>query len=144
MTLDTTYDHNNIFAKIIKGEVPCVRLYEDDNILSFLDVFPQSTGHALVIHKKSTAINILDVEDAHLNEIMAGVRRLATAIRSALNPDGIRVVQFNGAPAGQSVFHLHFHIIPIYEGVALGSHGSGGPADSETLEALAEPIRTAL
>ncbi|MBT8471653.1 MAG: HIT family protein [Marinicaulis sp.] len=142
--LNAAYDCENIFAKIIRGEMPAVKIYEDDKILSFMDVFPQSDGHALVIHKTAQAVNLLDVEQGALSELTTAVQNIAGAIKTGLNPDGFRVVQFNGAPAGQTVFHLHFHIIPIYEGKSLGRHGDGAPADTDALEAMAAKIRAAL
>ena len=143
MSLDGRYDTDNIFAKIIRGEIPSVKVFEDDRVLAFMDVFPQSRGHALVISKTSQARNILEMEPQALAEVTAGAQKLAKAIVTALKPDGVVVTQFNGAPAGQTVFHLHFHIIPRYEGEALGRHGEG-MADTEELKALAEKISAAL
>ena len=139
MSLDGTYDHGNIFARILRGEAPAARVFEDDHVLAFMDVFPQSRGHTLVIPKHSTARNLLDEEPQVLAPLILGVQRVARAVRAALNPDGIVISQFNGAPAGQTVFHPHFHIIPRWEGVALGRHG-GGMADAAELKALAEQI----
>ncbi|HEX5379653.1 MAG TPA: HIT family protein [Phenylobacterium sp.] len=140
MSLDGTYDDGNIFAKILRGEAPCVRVYEDDHVFAFMDVFPQSRGHLLVIPKHSQARNLLDEEPQVLAELFLGVQRLTRAVRAALKPDGIVVTQFNGAPAGQTVFHLHVHIIPRWEGVPLGRHASGGMADMDELKGLAERI----
>ena len=144
MSLHVTYDADNIFAKIIRGDMPCVKLLETDNILAFMDVFPQSEGHCLIIHKQAQATNLLDVDDNALGEIIVAVKKLAAAVKDGLSPDGVRVIQFNGAPAGQSVFHLHFHVIPVYEGKSLGPHASGGPVSAEDLEPLAAKIRAAL
>lgn len=144
MSLQQPYDSNNIFAKIIRGEIPCVKLMETDTILAFMDVFPQSKGHCLVIHKKSEAVNILDIEPAALNELIAATQALARAVDKALKPDGVRVLQFSGARAGQTVFHLHFHILPVYEGVITAAHASGKPANNEELEPVADAIRKAL
>jgi len=144
MSLQSEYDPDNIFAKIIRGDMACVKVLETDNILAFMDVFPQSKGHCLVIHKQAAATNLLDVDADALGEITSAVQRVAKAVTTGLKPDGVRIAQFNGAPAGQTVFHLHFHVIPVYEGVALGAHGAGGPADAETLEPVAEAIRAAL
>jgi histidine triad (HIT) family protein len=143
MSLDGAYDDANIFAKMIRGEAPCAKVYEDDAVLAFLDLFPQSRGHALVIHKTAQARTLLDVEPAALQTLILGVQKVARGVRAALNPDGVVVTQFNGAPAGQTVFHLHFHIIPRWEGVALGRHG-GGMADAAELMALAAQIAAAL
>lgn len=141
MSLFEVYDHDNIFAKIIRGEVPAVKLYETDSVLSFMDAFPQSPGHCLVIHKQSTATNLFDVPADALTEIITATQKIAAAVKNSLKPDGIRIMQFNGAPAGQTVFHLHFHIIPMYTDQMVGEHAAGGPADSERLEELAIKIR---
>jgi histidine triad (HIT) family protein len=125
MSLDGAYDDGNIFARIVRGEIPSARIYEDDKVLAFMDAFPQARGHALVVHRHSRARNILEVDPVHLGEIMAGVQKVARAIRAALNPDGIVVTQFNGAPAGQTIYHLHVHILPRWEGQELGAHGRG-------------------
>jgi len=139
MSLDGLYDANNIFAKIVRGETPSAKVCEDADTLAFMDAFPQTKGHTLVIHKRSTARNLLDAEPAELNAVMATVQRVTRAVRAALTPDGIMISQFNGAPAGQTVFHLHVHILPRWEGVPLGRHG-GGMADSAELRALADRI----
>ena len=136
MSLDGTYDPGNIFAKILRGEMPAVRVFENDDVLAFLDVFPQARGHTLVIPKHSTARNFLDETPEVIGPLMLGVQRVARAVRAALNPDGLMISQFNGAPAGQTVFHLHVHIIPRWDGVALGRHGQG-MADMDALKALA-------
>ena len=140
MSLDGTYDAGNIFAKILRGEMPAARVFEDDHVLAFMDVFPQAKGHTLVIPKHSVARNLMDEDPAVLAPLILGVQRVTRAVRAALQPDGIVVTQFNGAPAGQTIFHLHFHIIPRWDGVALGRHASGGMADPEELKALAEQI----
>jgi histidine triad (HIT) family protein len=138
----TAYDPSNIFARIIKGEIPAHRVYEDADVLAMMDIFPQSRGHLLVI-PKAPSRNLLDADPAVLAKTLPQVQRLARAVQKALSPDGIRIAQFNEAPAGQSVFHLHFHVIPVYEGVALGAHG-GGKADDVELAALAKAIAGAL
>ena len=140
MSLDGTYDDGNIFAKILRGEAPAARVFEDDHVLAFMDVFPQSRGHTLVIPKASSARNLLDEDPQTVAHLFQGVQRVARAVRAALTPDGLTVTQFNGAPAGQTVFHLHVHIIPRWEGVALGRHGEGGMADPAELKALAAEI----
>lgn len=144
MSLDGRYDTDNIFAKIIRGEIPSVKVFEDERVLAFMDVFPQSRGHALVISKVSQARNILEVEPEVLAELAAATQKLSKAVVSALKPDGVVVTQFNGAPAGQTIFHLHFHVIPRYEGEALGRHGEGGMANTDELKALAAKIAEAL
>lgn len=137
MSLDGTYDDGNIFAKILRGEMPAARVFEDEHVYAFMDVFPQSRGHTLVIPKHSTARNLLEEEPERLSNLILGVQRVAKAVRAALNPDGIVVTQFNGAPAGQTIYHLHFHIIPRWDGVALGRHAEGGMADMGELKELA-------
>ncbi len=143
MSLDGAYDDGNIFAKIVRGEMPAVKVYEDAEILAFMDVFPQARGHVLVISKSSKARNLLDAEPKTLGRVIGGVQKVARAVNAALKPDGIVVTQFNGAPAGQTVFHLHVHIIPRWEGVPLGRHAEG-MADVEELKVLAAQISAAL
>lgn len=139
----TDYDSGNLFAKMIRGEIPATKVFEDDTVLAIMDIFPQSRGHLLVI-PKAPSRNLLDADPAVLSGAMPYVQRIARAVQAALKPDGIRLMQFNEAPAGQSVFHLHFHIIPIYEGVEVGRHASGGRADDAELAALAKAIAAAL
>lgn len=143
MSLEAAYDHTNIFAKILRGELPAIKVFEDDIVLAFMDIFPQSRGHLLVIPKGSTAVNLFDEDPSILQALIVRVQRIARAAVKALAPDGIRIAQFNGAPAGQTVFHLHFHVIPVYEGAKLAPH-AGGKADPAELEALAAQIRAAL
>ena len=140
MSLDGTYDAGNIFAKILRGEAPAARVFEDDHVLAFMDVFPQGRGHTLVIPKHSVARNLMDEDPAVLAPLILGVQRVTRAVRAALKPDGIVVTQFNGAASGQTIYHLHFHIIPRWEGVSVGRHASGGMADPEELKALAAQI----
>ncbi|QQR40556.1 HIT family protein [Devosia rhizoryzae] len=137
-----TYDPTNIFAKILRGEIPAHKVYEDDTALVMMDIFPQSRGHTLVIPKPASR-NLLDADPADLAAVIPLVQRVAIAVQTATGADGIRLAQFNEAPAGQTVFHLHFHIIPAYEGVPLASHG-GGQADNAELAALAMDIAAAL
>lgn len=139
MSLDGAYDDGNIFAKIIRGEMPSVKVWEDDQVLAFMDVFPQSRGHVLVISKTSKARNLLDAETKTLGRLIGAVQRTTRAVRAALKPDGLVVTQFNGSTAGQTVFHLHFHIIPRWDGVPLGRHGEG-MADLAELKVLAALI----
>jgi len=144
MTLHGKYDPDNIFAKIIRGEMPCVKVYEDDNILSFMDVFPQSEGHCLVI-PKAPSRNLLETNAKDIGRLFGAVQRITKAAETALKPDGITITQFNGAPAGQTVFHTHVHIIPRYKGKSLGAHArAGAMADMDALAALAERISAAL
>ena len=144
MTLHDSYDPNNIFAKILRGEMPSIKVYEDDVAFAFMDVFPQSEGHTLVIPKRVEARNFLDMPSDYLGSYMLRVQKLARAVEAGLKPEGLLVTQFNGTPAGQTVFHLHFHIIPRWEGKPLGRHASGGMAKPEELEPLAGKIRAAL
>ena len=139
MSLDGAYDDSNIFAKMIRGEVPCAKVYEDDEVMAFLDLFPQSRGHTLVISKTAKARNLLDVKPQALQTLILGVQKVAAALRETLKPDGMVVTQFNGAPAGQTIFHLHFHIIPRYQDQPLGAHG-GKMADTAELAALARQV----
>lgn len=138
----TAYDDQNIFAKIIRAEFPSHKVFEDENLIAVMDVFPQSRGHTLVI-PKSASRNLLDADPKALSAIMPQLQRLALAVKQATGADGLRLVQYNEAPAGQSVFHLHFHLIPVYEGVELGRH-SHGKADDAELASLAKDIAAAL
>ncbi len=144
MSLQGKYDPGNIFAKIIAGEMPCVKVFEDDDTLVFMDIFPQSSGHCLVIPKNVEARNILDFPPEKLGKLFARVQSVAAAVVEALAPDGVVVTQYNGAPAGQTVFHLHVHIIPRYEGQTERPHAAGQPADTEVLTAQAAKIAAAI
>ena len=144
MTLHAPYEPDNIFAKMIKGEIPCVKVYEDDIAFAFMDLFPQSKGHVLVIRKNVEARHFLDMPTDRLGPYMERVQMIARAVDKAFAPDGIVLTQFNGAPAGQTVFYLHFHIIPRREGEFLGRHASGRPADTEALKEMADQIIAAI
>lgn len=144
MTLHAPYDHANIFAKILRGDMPCVKVFEDEVALSFMDVFPQGEGHTLIVPKHVEARNFLDLEEAAVGKYMLRVQRVARAVEAGLKPDGLRLLQFNGGPAGQTVFHLHFHILPVWEGVRIGAHSSGGMRSAAELEPVAAKIRAAL
>lgn len=133
-----TYDENNIFGKILRGEIPCQRVYEDDHTLAFMDVMPQSPGHLLVI-PKSPSRNLLDADPAVLSRLMPVVQKLAKAAKDAFEAGGITVTQFNEPAAGQTVYHLHFHIVPRYKDTALKPH-SGSMEDNAVLAANAEKI----
>lgn len=143
MSLTGAYDADNIFAKIVRGEIPSAKIFEDDHVLAFMDAFPQSKGHCLVISKTSRARNLLEVEPDVLARLAEATQKLARAVVDTLKPDGVVVTQFNGAPAGQTIFHLHFHVIPRWEDVPLGRHG-GGMADPAELKALAAQIAAAV
>lgn len=137
-----SYDPSNIFGKILRGEIPAHKVHEDEVALVMMDLFPQSRGHVLIV-PKSPSRNLLDAQPATLAAVIPLVQKVANAVKTATGADGIRVAQFNEAPAGQTVFHLHFHVIPVYEGVPLGAHG-GGKADDGELAALAKDIAAAL
>jgi histidine triad (HIT) family protein len=144
MTLHAPYDPDNIFAKILRGDMPSIKVYEDDVALAFMDVFPQAEGHTLVIPKDVEARNFLDIPTAKLAPLIERVQRVAQAVEAALSPEGIVLTQFNGASAGQTVFHLHFHIIPRREAESLKGHAQGGMADLDKLEQIAKKIRAQL
>ncbi len=137
-----TYDDNNIFAKILRGEIPSQRVYEDADTVAFMDVMPQGNGHVLVV-PRAPSRNILDADPAVLAKVIAVVQKLAVASKKAFAADGVTIMQFNEAPAGQSVFHLHFHVIPRIDGVPLTRH-AGQMEKPEVLAANAEKIRAAL
>ena len=140
MSLNGHYERDNIFARIVRGEIAAARVYEDDETLAFMDAFPQARGHTLVIHKHAAARNLLDIDAQALTALILTVQKVTRAIRSSLEPDGVMVSQFNGAPAGQTIFHLHFHIIPRWDGVSLSAHGAGGMANTAALNQLAATI----
>lgn len=144
MSLNAPYDPDNIFAKILRGEIPSVKVWEDDHVLAFMDVFPQSEGHVLVISKTSTAQTLLDIEAAALARLTTAVQRTARAVEKALRPDGFQIMQFNGEAGGQTVFHLHFHIIPRWRDRPMKGHGHAPMADTAVLRALADRIAAAL
>ncbi len=144
MSLHGTYDDNNLFAKILRGEIPAVKVYEDDEVLAFMDIFPQTRGHFLVLPKGVKARNFLELSPEKVGPLMERVHRLTIAAEKVLKPDGITVTQFNGEDAGQTIFHLHFHIIPRYTGVRLAGHGHGNKADIPELERIAKDIAAAL
>ena len=137
-----TYENNNIFAKILRGEIPSHKLYEDADTFAFMDIMPRGDGHCLVIPKKPSR-NILDVEEDSLAAVARTTQKLARAVLRAFSADGVTVQQFNEPAGGQVVFHLHFHIIPRFEGVPLRPH-TGEMEKPEILAANAEKIKAAL
>ena len=137
-----SYDTNNVFAKILRGEIPCHKVHEDAHTLAFMDVMPQADGHTLVIPKQPSR-NLLDADAAALGPLMASVQKVAKAVRQAFGAEGILIQQFNEPAAGQTVFHLHVHILPRTAGVPLRPH-SGKMADNQLLARHAEMIRAAL
>jgi histidine triad (HIT) family protein len=136
------YDNGNVFARILRGEIPAHTVYEDENVLAFMDVMPQADGHTLVI-PKTAAENLFDVPPAVLSATMLATQRVGRAVREAFAAPGVMLVQFNGSAAGQTVFHLHFHIIPRHAGAELRFHARG-MADPAVLAAHAERVRAAL
>jgi histidine triad (HIT) family protein len=136
------YDDSNVFAKILRGEIPSVKLYEDDKTLAFMDVMPQTEGHALVIPKEK-AENILDLSPEGAAALMVTTQKIAKAVKKGLNAPGIMLAVLNGAPAGQSIFHIHFHVIPRAHGVDMGLHARS-MVDPKSLEPIAAKIRAAL
>lgn len=138
----TPYDPSNVFAKILRGEIPCHKVYEDEHTLAFMDVMPQADGHTLII-PKTPARNMLDAAPEQLAAVIATTQRIAKAAKAAFSAPGVLVMQFNETAAGQTVFHLHFHVIPRFEGETLRAHG-GGMADHGVLAGHAQKIRAAL
>ena len=136
------YDSQNIFAKILRGEIPSTRVYEDDAVVAFMDVMPQGPGHTLVV-PKAPSRNLLDAEGGTLGPLMTAVQKIARAVKAAFAADGVAIMQFNEPASGQTVFHLHVHIIPRFEGVPLKGH-TGEMENPEMLKAHAAKIRAAL
>ncbi len=136
------YDPDNIFAKILRGEAPAFKVYEDDHSMAFMDVMPQCEGHTLVI-PKDAAENIGDIEPQILGATMQTVQKVAQAVQQAFASPGIMIAQLNGSAAGQTVFHLHFHIMPRFAGLEFKMHASD-MEDFAKLEAHADRIRAAL
>jgi len=128
-----SYDPNNIFAKILRGELPCYKVYEDDKVLAFLDIMPRSPGHTLVL-PKAPARNILDIGADDLAHVMTAAQKIAKAAVKAFAADGITIQQFNEGAGGQVVFHLHLHVIPRKVGVAMKPPAS----EKEKPDVLAE------
>ena len=137
-----TYDRSNIFAKILRGEIPAHKIYEDEHTLAFMDVMPQVDGHCLVI-PKANARGLLDVDPAVLAQLMKVVPKVAKACVNAMGADGFQIRQYNETAGGQTVFHLHFHVLPMKEGVPLKPH-SGKMADHAVLAGQASKIRAEL
>ena len=136
------YDPNNIFAKILRGELPCYKIYEDDKALAFLDIMPRASGHALVL-PKAPARNILDVSRDDLAHVMEVAQKIAKASVEVFAADGVTIQQFNEPAGGQVVFHLHVHVMPRHDGVALLPPASR-KEDPKVLEANAAKLAAAL
>jgi len=136
------YDNDNIFARILRGEQPAFTVFENEHALAFMDVMPQSDGHTLVL-PKYPAENLFDLDADAARELIVAVQHVARGVKKAFEPDGIRLQQFNGTAAGQSVFHIHMHIVPVYANKPMGDHGRG-MAPTEVLEKHAAMLREAL
>ena len=136
-----SYDPDNIFAKILRGEIPSTRVYEDDDTLVFMDIMPRADGHCLII-PKTPCRNVLDASPAQLNAVIATTQKMANAVMRAFDAQGVTIQQFNEAAGGQEVFHLHFHVLPRHENVKLRAPGQ--MEDSAVIAANAEKIRGAL
>ena len=137
-----SYDDSNVFAKILRGEIPSHKVHEDDDVVVFMDAMPQAPGHTLVV-PKAPSRNLLDADPAVLTKVIPVVQRTARAVKRAFAADGVSVVQFNEPASGQTVFHLHFHIIPRHEGIPLMPH-SRQMEQPQVLAAHADKIRKAL
>ncbi len=137
-----TYDANNIFAKILRGEIPSHKIYEDEHTLAFMDVMPQVDGHCLVVPKTGSR-NLLDADPQVLAHVIAVTQKVARAALKAFNADGLQIRQYNETAAGQTVFHLHFHVLPVMEGQIIKPH-TGKMADHIALAKQAEALRAAL
>ena len=116
--MDAAYDNKNVFAKILRGDLPCHKIYEDEKTLVFMDIMPRSDGHCLVI-PKAESIHLLDISADDLSHLIKVVQKIAKAAKTAFNADGVLIQQSSGSAAGQEVPHLHFHVMPRMEGVAL-------------------------
>jgi histidine triad (HIT) family protein len=136
------YDRSNIFAKILRGEIPCVKIYEDDKTFAFMDVMPQAEGHTLVVPKEE-AENIFELSPEGAAALIQTAQKIAAAVKKATGAPGVMLVQLNGKAAGQSVFHIHMHVIPRHAGIDLEFHERNMTPAAE-LEPLAEKIRAAL
>jgi len=139
MSLQGRYDPSNVFARILRGELPKALIFENAETLAFMDAFPQTQGHCLVIPKIGESRNLLDAPPEILGPLALTVQKVARAVQAALGPDGIVITQFNGEAAGQTVYHLHVHIIPRWKGDTLRPHGAG-MADPAELQAVAARI----
>lgn len=135
------YDTDNIFAKILREELPCEKVYEDDETFAFMDIMPRADGHTLVI-PKTPCRNVLDASPAQLAAVMAAVQRIARAALTAYDAEGVTLQQFNEDAGGQEVYHLHFHILPRHVGVPLRPPGK--MEEREIIAANAEKLRAAL
>ena len=142
MKIDDAYSNENAFAKILRGELPAIKLYEDETTLAFMDIMPQIEGHCLVICKEP-ATNLLTVSTQAAQEIIRVTQHLAGAVQKALDAPGIMIAQLNGSAAGQTIPHIHMHILPRYNGIELAFHAKE-MADMSELERIAAKIRAEL
>jgi histidine triad (HIT) family protein len=136
------YDDQNIFAKILRGEMPCEKVYEDDDTVVIMDIMPRGDGHCLVLPKRP-ARNVLDADDAMLAAVAKTTTKMARTVKKAFDADGVTIQQFNESAGGQVVFHLHVHIIPRFEGEKMKPH-TGVMEDREVIAVNADKIRAAL
>ena len=136
------YDNDNVFAKILRGELPCHKVHEDDHVLVMMDIMPRGDGHVLVI-PKAPSRNILDIEAKDLAALYATVQKVVRAAVRAFGAEGITIQQFNEPAGGQVVFHTHVHVIPRHEGVSLKPH-TGERAEDAVLAEQAERLRAAM
>ena len=136
------YDNANIFARILRDEIPSHKVYEDDRVIAFMDVMPQGTGHTLVV-PKAPSRNLLDADPAGFGHLMTVVQKVARAAKTAFGADGVTIMQFNEPAAGQTVFHLHVHVLPRFDGTPLKPH-SGKMEDQAVLAANAAKLKAAL
>ncbi|WP_298932533.1 HIT family protein [uncultured Ruegeria sp.] len=136
-----SYDPENIFARILREEIPSMRVYEDEDTLAFMDIMPRTDGHLLVI-PKTACRNVLDATPEQLSAVIATVQKMAHAVKQAFDADGVTIQQFNEAAGGQEVFHLHFHVLPRHEGVAMRPPGKMG--DFDVIGAHADKIKAVL
>jgi histidine triad (HIT) family protein len=139
---EQAYDDSNIFARILRGELPCTKVLETDAVLALMDIMPRADGHVLVL-PKAKARNLLDIDPVSLGALIREVQRIARATKQALGADGITIWQFNEAAGGQEVFHLHFHILPRWNGVELRPR-TGAMERAEKLETIRDKIAAVL
>jgi histidine triad (HIT) family protein len=136
------YDDTNIFAKILRGETPCHKVFEDDAAVAFMDIMPRANGHVLVL-PKAPSRNLLDADPEDLAKLIVRVQKIARAVKSAFEADGVTILQYNERAGGQIIFHLHFHIIPRWTGVELRPH-TGAQEKPEVLDGFAKKIVAAI
>ena len=136
------YDNENIFARILRGELPCTKVYENDNVLAFMDIMPREDGHTLVI-SKAPARTLMDITPEALSNLILATQKIAKAAQIAMQADGITIHQFNESAGGQVVPHIHFHVIPRFKGIPLRPH-TGEMADMNVLVGFAKRIKAVI